>query len=178
MGLQQVKSEILDDAREKADQIISDAEEEADEIISEAEEEAEEIHEKYEGQLEEEKDTYEKKTVSNARMKAKQIKLSAKEEKINQVFDQFENSLEKLSEEEKQNYLDRCLEKVNFEPGKVIGSEEFEKFVDTDFEQKDIEGVIIVSDDGEKRQNFTYGKIKQRFKDSYRGKIAEKLFSG
>lgn len=176
MGLQEVKSDILEDAESKADRIVEEAEQEADEILEEARQEAKKIREKYEKELEQEKEDYRKKEISNAKMKARQKELEAKQEKMEEAFNTFREELEDLTDSEKQEYVENCLDSVNFEVGKVIGSSDFEEFVDTDFEEKDIDGVIVVSDDGTKRQNFTFDKIVQQFREEYRKKVAEKLF--
>lgn len=176
MGLKEVKSKVLEDAREKADQLEKEAEQRKKEIVSEAEEEAEQIRSEYQDKLEEEKESYERKAVSNANMKAKQEKLQAKQEKLDEVFENFREQLTELSKSDKKEYVERCRDKADFEPGKIIGGKEFEKLVDKDFEKKDVEGVILVSEDGEKRQDFTFEKILQRFKDQYRQEVAERLF--
>lgn len=178
MGLKQVKSEILEDARQKADKIVEEGEEERKEIIEDAEKEAEKIKKKFEDELEEEKEAYRKKAISNADMKAKKEKLRAKEEKLDEVFGKFRDEIKDLSDTEKESYVESCLQKVSFEPGKVIGSSNYSEFVDVDFEEANVQGIIIESEDGEKRQNFSLDKIVQRFKDKYRKKAAEKLFEG
>jgi len=176
MSLKEVKSEILEEAQTKADQIIEEAEEEADEIVEEAEEKAEKTKEKYEKELEEEKESYEKKQVSNARMKAKQERLKAKQQVLEDVFDGFREQLSDLTDEQRETYVNSCVEKVGFEPGKIIGSPEFEDLVDLEFEEHDSEGVVIVSEDGEKRQNFTFDKIVDQYSQSYRKQVADTVF--
>ncbi|MFB6145007.1 MAG: V-type ATP synthase subunit E family protein [Candidatus Nanohaloarchaea archaeon] len=176
MGLQEVKSDILEDAESRADDIVKEAEEQAQEILDEAEEEAEEIREKYEKQLEDEKEAYRKKEISNANMKAREKELQAKQEKMEQVFQEFREELKDLSDDERENYIKNCMDSVDFEVGKVLGGSEFEAFVDTDFEEEDIDGIIVVSKDGNRRQNFTFSKIVDQFEDEYRKNVAEKLF--
>lgn len=176
MGLEEVKSDILQEAEEEADRIKKEAEEEKEEIIEEAEEKADKIREKYQEELEEEKESYRKRTISNARMKAKQEKLKAKQENLEEAFEQFRDSLEDLTDSERESYVESCLDRVDFEVGKVIGGEEFESAVDVDFEEKDINGIIAVSDDGKKRQDFTFGKILEDYRENYRKEVSEKLF--
>ncbi len=176
MGLEEVKDDILNEAEQKADKIVAEGKEKADEIINEAEEEAEEIREKHREELEEEKESYRRKAVSNANMKAKQEKLKAREEKLNKVFEQFHEQLRDMDSNDRENYVSSCLDKVEFEVGKVIGGEEFEDAVDEEFEEKDVEGVIVVSEDGTKRQNFAFDKIVQQFREDYRKDVASELF--
>lgn len=176
MGLEEVKQDILEEAKAKADKIVKDAEREAEEIIEDAREEAEKIRERYQDELEEEKESYRQKEISNARMKAKEQRLEAKQEKMEEVFEEFEEELQDLSDSEKEAYVENCLEKVDFEVGKVIGGPGFEDFVDVEFDKRDTSGIIVVSEDGEKRQNFAFDKIVQQYRDQYRKNVAEKLF--
>lgn len=176
MGLEEVKNDILKEAEQKADKIVEEGEEKADEIVSEAEKEAEEIREEHREELEEEKESYRRKAVSNANMKAKQEKLKAREEKLDKVFEEFHEELKNMSSGDREDYVSSCLDRVEFEVGKVIGGEEFEGAVDAEFEEKDVEGIIVVSEDGTKRQNFTFDKIVQQFREDYRKDVANELF--
>lgn len=177
MGLEEVKDEILQEAEQEADRKVSEAEEEAEEIVEEAEKKAEKIREEEKEKLEEEKESLRKQEVSNARMSAKEEKLRAREENLSKAFEKFRERLENLEEDERQDFVEQCLEKVDFEVGKVIGNAEFEDAVDLDFEEKeDISGVIAVSEDGTRRQSFTFDKIVEQYKDRYRKEVAETLF--
>lgn len=177
MGLEEVKGEILQEAKDKASDIVEEAEKEAEEIREQAETEAEEIRKEQKEELENKKESVRKQGLSNARMKAKEEKLRAREDSLSKVFDKFEDHLEDLDEDERESFVENCLNEVEFEVGKVIGSEEFEDSVDVDFEEnKDIEGVIMVSEDESRRQSFTFDKIIQQYRDEYRKKVAEKLF--
>ncbi|MBC5793360.1 MAG: hypothetical protein H8Z69_04995 [Nanohaloarchaea archaeon] len=176
MSLKEVKSEILEEAQQKADEIIDEAEQQREEILEEARQEAEAVKEEYEEELEGEKDSYETKTISNARMKAKEKRLKAKQAKIDEVFENFRESLEDLTKKEREDFVEKCLDKVEFEPEKVIGGEEFEDAVSIDFEEEDIEGIVVVSKDGSRRQSFTFDKIVEEMKSKHRKEVAEKLF--
>lgn len=177
MGLEEVKGEILQDAEDKASEIIEEAEAEAEKIKEQAEAEANELREKHKEELEQKKESTRKQGLSNARMKAKEEKLRAREESLSEVFEEFEDRLEDLDDEERANFVESCLDNVEFSVGKVVGSSEFEDAVDVDFEEKeDIRGVIVVSEDGTRRQSFTFDKIIQQFRDQYRKQVAEKLF--
>ncbi len=178
MGLQEVKSEILNEAEDKADSIIEEAEQERDEIIEEAETEAEKIEEDVKEEIEEKKTSMEKKKLSNARMEARQKKLEAKHSELEKVFEEFREELEKMDSDDRELYVASTIDEVDFEVGKVITGEEFSNFVsDHDVEEDDdVRGVILVSSDGEKRQNFTLNKIVESFRDDYRKEVAGELF--
>lgn len=176
MGLQEIKSEILEEAEQKSDKIVEEAKQEKKQLIKEAEEKAEKIREEMEEELEEDKQSYRQKALSNARMKAKQEKMKAKQEKIDDIFNDFRHHLDKLSDEEKEKFAESCLEKVDFEVSKVKGGADFKNAVDAEFEEADIDGIIVFSKDGNRRQEFTFDKILQQFRDSYRKEVAEILF--
>lgn len=176
MGLEEIKTDILEEAEKKSDEIVKEAKQEKKEIINEAEEEAEEIKQEMEEELEEEEEAYRQKELSNARMKAKQEKMKAKQEKLEDVFDEFEDHLRNLSDEEKQKFAESCLARVEFDVAKVKGSEEFEDAVDTEFEEADINGIIVVSEDGNRKQEFTFDKILKQYKEKYRKEVADILF--
>ncbi len=179
MGLEQVKSDILAEAEEKADEIVEEAKKEREQIVSEAEQEAEKIREQAEQEIEEKKESIRRKALSNARMKAKEEKLEAKQEKLDEVFSRFKQELVDLEDEERESYVESCLDQVGFEVGKVIGGSEFEDAVDDqghDFEEDDVEGIIVVSEDGERRQDFSFDKIIEQYREEYRQEVADRLF--
>lgn len=177
MGLEEIKSEILQKAEQKSDEIVEVGEEERDRIIEEAEKEAEQIHENMEEELEEEKQSYRKKALSSARMKAKEEKMKAKQDEIKEVFSEFRHYLDKLTQKEKKKFAQKCIERVDFDVARVEGSSEFEDAVDVDFrENKDINGIKIFSEDGNRMQEFTFDKILKQMKDEHRKDVADILF--
>lgn len=176
MGLDEVKSEILEEAEQKSDEIVEEAKQEKKQIIREAEEEAEEIKDEMEEELEEEKESFRQKALSNARMKAKQEKMKAKQEKIDDTYQQFREYLKDLSKDEKEEFAESCLEKVDFEVAKVKGGEEFEDAIDAEFEEADIDGIIVFSEDGNRRQEFTFEKILEQYRERFRKDVAGTLF--
>lgn len=179
MGLNDVKNEILQEAEEEADRIIEEAEEEADEIISRAQEKADQIRKSTEEEVEEEKETLRQKEISNAKMQAKERKLEVKDRKIGQTFSNFRERLEDLSQDEKEDFFDNVVKQTEFEVGKVLGNEDFQESAESegfDFEEIDDQGVILESEDGERRKNYTFDKIVEDFRDRYRKKVAKKLF--
>lgn len=180
MGLEQVKDEIVEEARKEADQIIAEAEEEADAIVEDAETEAEKIKENAKQELEEEKNSLEKRKISNANMKAKKQKLRAKEEKINEAFKDFKNQLESMSASDKEDYVESCFDMVSFEIGSVKASEDFEDAVESQgYDPKELKdpGIILGSEDGERQQNFTVQKVVENYRENHRRAVAQQLFN-
>lgn len=177
MSLEDVKSDILNEAEQKSDQIVQEAEEEAEEILEEAEQEAERIKQETKEEVEEKEEAIKKKARSNARMKAKEIKLQEKQSKLDEAFDRFREKIEEIAEENPGDFVDRCAERAEFDVGKVIGSEEFRSAVSQEFEQDDsTEGIVLLSEDGERRVNFTYDRIVKDYRENLRKKVSEELF--
>lgn len=176
MGLQDVKSDIIQEAESKAEKIEEEAEQQKEEILEEAEQEAEEIRQEHSRNLEQEKQSFEQKKLANARMKARQKKLEAKQEYIRKAFQQFREELDDLDEEEKQEYFENCLEETSFDVGKVIGASEYSEFTDLEFEEKDVDGFILVSEDGERRRDYTFDRVVEHFREKYRKQVADTLF--
>lgn len=179
MGLEEVKSDILNEAQQKSDEIMEEAEQEKEEILEEAEQEADRIRKEADEEIESEKEALEKQELSNARMKAKQEKLSAKQKELNRTFREFRNDLEDLEDEERKAFVENVVEETDFEVSRVQGSEEFEDAVDQrqiDFEVIDRPGIVLISEDGSMRRDFTFDRIVENFRSEYRKDVANVLF--
>lgn len=179
MGLNQVKSEILNDAEKEADRIKEEAREKADEIEEEALQKADKIREETEEELEQKKDAMRKKQLSNARMKARKLELKEKEKKIDEAFRSFKEKLRDIDGDQKESFVSNCIERANFEIGEVKAGENFLDAVEENGfepEEEDVEGVVLISDDEERSMEFTVEKITQNFRQEYRGEVAETLF--
>lgn len=176
MGLEQVKDEILQEAREEAAEIREEAEEKADQILEDARKEADRIREKMEGEIEEEKQAMEKKAMSNARMEAKQQKLREKQKRLDEVFLEF---TENLDIDNRENFVSRCIEKAGFEPERLKASPGFEEVAEElglEFEKAEIDGVILESQGGERSIDFTLDSIAENYRKNHRKEVAERLF--
>ena len=179
MGLENVKDDIISEAEEKAENIRKEAEEEASEIIEEAETEVQKIMDETDSELEKEKNALEKQKISNANMKAREIKLEAKQEKIEDAFKHFRQRIKTMSDSEKESFVKNCVESAEFEVGQIMVSEEFKQAAEnTGFNPSEMDkpGVIVVSENEERRQDFTIQRIARNFRDNHRKKVAEVLF--
>ena len=177
MGLQEVKDEILNEAEKKSQELEKQGENKAEEIIEDAEKEAEKIVKVSREELENEKEKIRKKRTSKANMDAKQKIQKSKEKNVKKAFESFEEELNKLSESEREKFVENAKENANFNVGLVKGSEEFEEFVDQDFEEMESKGLILESSNGEKSLNLTFSRIRDEYEKNYRSNVAKKLFS-
>lgn len=179
MGLKEVKDDILKDAEKTAEEIVQEARDEREQIISDAETEAEKIREKAEKELEKEKESLEKRKISNARMNARREKLEKKQEYIDRAYEEFRDRLDDLTDEQKESFVESCLEEVNFDVGAVKASDGFADAVSGhEVEEIDEPGVVVVSENGERRQDFTLDKIVQNYRSKNRQDVANVLFGG
>lgn len=178
MGLEQVKNEILQEAKEKADEIESEGKEEKKEILAEAEETIEEIEEEHEEKLEEEKEELEKQILSKARMNAKKSKLETKQKETEKVFEDFEREITEMVKEDSSTFVENCLEKADFNVETVRGSEVFSNEATQrgfEFEEIDSEGLELVSEDGSRSISFKIDDIVKEFKNRYRKEVSNKI---
>lgn len=176
MGLNDVKQDILDEAKQEKSDILNQAEKKKKEILEEAKEEAGRIREEAEEEVEEEKEAMEKKAVSNANMEAKKAKLEAKEKALDKAFESFKQRLSDLDEEQREEMLEAAIDSSDFDVGLVKGDDSFEGLVDIDFEPSDVEGFVLISKDSERQLNYSFSKIVDDFRDKYRKDVAGKLF--
>ena len=180
MGLQDVKNDILREARDEASELEEEAKQKKDEILKEAEDKAEEIKEEARKEVEESKQSERKKAVSSANMEARNKKLQAKQEKLGEIFREFKEELQDLDDQEKQDFVKNAVNEAEFEVSEIEASEEFIEVIDGRkhevTENSDLDGFVLVSENGERRKNFSIDKIAESYKDEYRQKVAEKLF--
>jgi len=180
MGLEKVKDDIISEAKEKAEEIRKEKEQEKEEILEEAREEAEKIKEKAEEETEEKKESMEQKKLSNARMKARETKLKAKEEKIDEAFEHLRQRIRNMSGSEKKEFVQNAIDTAKFEVGSLKVSDSFESTVEElnyDSERIEEPGIVLVSENGERRQSYTVERIARDFRDQNRKSLVEVLFS-
>lgn len=178
MGLEQVKSEILEEARQKADRIVKEAEEEAEEIVNEAETEAEKIEESTEEEIQDEKEAIRRKQLSNARMTARERKLRAKQRNLDAVFSNFRSELEEMDDTEREEFVQNCVDEAPFDIGEIRAGEKFKDAAeDTEFDvsEAEIDGILVLSEDRERRISFTLDKIIEDFRNRYRKEVSRTL---
>jgi|APHM01.1.fsa_nt_gi Archaeal/vacuolar-type H+-ATPase subunit E len=176
MSLKEVKNTIIQEAEQKAEQNRNEAEKRREEIISEAEQRAEEIREDAREERKEEKESLRQKAISNANIEAKRIKLQAKQDSIEEVFEEFRSRLSDLNEDQRKSFIENAVELVDFQVSRIEAGEEYMDLTDHEYSQIDSEGFILVSDDGRTRQNFTVERVLEKFREENRRQVAQTLF--
>lgn len=180
MGLEKVKEDVKKEAKEEAEKIHKEKQKKKEEILEEARKEAEKIRERTEKEIMEQKDSLEKTKLSNARMKAKEVKLEAKQEKIDEAFEHIGQRIRNMSDDEKAQFVENAISEAAFDVGQIKASESFEKGVsEKGYNPEGIDkvGIILISKNGERRQSYTLERITQDFRDKNRKELMEVLFS-
>jgi len=98
MSLDTVVADIRDEARARAEEIVSEAEEEAEQIRSEAEEDAADIREEREQAVEREIAQEREQQLSSAKLQAKQERLEARRDVLEDVRERVEAEIADLED--------------------------------------------------------------------------------
>ncbi len=110
MTLESVVEDIREQARAEAEEIRQAAEEEADSILEEAEAEAETIVEEREREVEREVEQLREQQISSANLEAKQRRLAARREALDEVRSAVEAQLIELPDEERRDLTEALLD--------------------------------------------------------------------
>ena len=111
MGLETVKDEIINSAKEQSNSSISEARKEANRIIKEAEKKIEGMREKSEAETKKLMDTIKRQELASAELENKKILLEAKKRIIENVFAEARKKLENLDDRGREAILKKLLEK-------------------------------------------------------------------
>ena len=115
MGLETVKDEIMNSAKEQSNSSISEARKEANRIIKEAEKKIEDMKEKSEAETKKLIDTIKRQELASAELENKKILLEAKKQIIENVFAESRKKLENLDDKRREEILKKLLEKAKNE---------------------------------------------------------------
>ena len=201
-GLEKIVQSIEEKAESEAEEILKEAKEKAEEKKSQGEEKAERKKARIIEKGKSRADTIEKRIIANARREARQDKLEAREEIIENVFEKAKDRLSKLREEE---VYEETLRSLIINAGKTVGGGELEvsvlegdkkRITDKENISKKIEketdkktsieikeglkngmgGALVSRKDGRVACDNTLKTRLERKKDELRTQIAEKLF--
>lgn len=190
MSLDTVVDDIIDGARERADEIETEAEAEADAIVAEAEREAEEIIEAAEREVERTIEQEREQARSSANLEAKQRRLEARRDVLAEVRDAVEERIAGLSgdrrEELTRTLLADAAEEYDTGPVRVYGRAEDADLIAeilTDYDDYEyagevdcLGGVVLESDTSRIRVNNTFdSRLENVWEDNLR-EISDRLF--
>jgi len=180
MGLEEVKEEILNNARNDSSKIIEEGKKEAQEIISKAKKRIDEHKEKLKDDKEKLIENLEKMKMAQARSEAKKLVLDKKKQIINNIFEKVKQKLSGLNDSERKKYIQKLTEKAKNEISiaTVYCNKKDKKFLqDFRCEETDIiGGVIVENKDKSIRIDYSFETIMNNLKETSLQDIAKKLF--
>jgi len=112
MGLEAVKEEVLDNARQQSNAIIADARNESNRIAREAEKNIEEIKQHSEEETRKMLDTIKKQELASADLENKKMLLEAKKQVIDNVFAESKKRLESMEDKKREALIKKVLDKT------------------------------------------------------------------
>ena len=181
MGLETVKEEILNSARDKSNSMIADARREANRITMETEKRIEEMKEKSEAQNKKAMDVIKRQELASAELENKKILLDTKKQIIESVFADAKKRLETLDDKKKELYIKKLLEKSKkeIEVAYVYCNKKDAKFLKgINVETAEIIGGLI-TENKEKtvRVDYSFETLLESIKESELQNINKVLFA-
>lgn len=196
MSLDTVTEDITDDAQEQADHIREEAQERAGEIIEKAEEEAAELLESREREVERRIEQEREQKLSSAKLEAKQLRLEARREILQDVRNSVEEQIRELSGEQREQLTRELLgaataefdtESIESDELAVYGREDDKELLESIFEDEDEEytyagpydclgGCVVESETSRVRVNNTFDSILESVWDDQLREISNQLF--
>ena len=110
MSLDTVVEDVRDEARARAEEIREAAESEADEIVAEAEADAERIREERLAEADRQIAQEREQTLSSAKLEAKQERLGARRDVLEDVHDDVEAAIATLDDDRRRELTETLLE--------------------------------------------------------------------
>ncbi|MDZ5811190.1 V-type ATP synthase subunit E [Halorubrum sp. AD140] len=190
MSLDTVVEDVRDEARTRAEEIREAAEAEADEIVAEAEADAERIREERLAAVDRQIDQEREQTLSSAKLEAKQERLGARRDVLQDVRDDVEAAIEGLDGDRRRELTETLLDATlaEFDDAADVAvytrAEDVElveelladRDAEVDGEVDCLGGVVAESDASRVRVNNTFDSILESVWDDELKNISERLF--
>ncbi|OYR41081.1 V-type ATP synthase subunit E [Halorubrum sp. Ib24] len=190
MSLDTVVEDVRDEARARAEEIREAAESEADEIVAEAEADAERIREERLAEVDRQIDQEREQTLSSAKLEAKQERLGARRDVLEDVHDDVEAAIAGLDDDRRreltETLLDASLAEFDVDADVAVYTraedvELLEELVadrnaEVDGEVDCLGGVVAESDTSRVRVNNTFDSVLESVWDDELKNISERLF--
>ena len=191
MSLETVVEDVRDEARARAEELREEGEQRAEEITSEAEADAEEITEQREAAVEAQISEEREQALSSAKLTAKQERLEARRDVLEQVREGVEEAIANIEGERREELTASLLEAAaaefdDVEDVSVYGRAEDEELL-TDLlseyegwsfagERDCLGGVVVESEQSRVRVNNTFDSLLEDVWDEELKRISERLF--
>ena len=180
MGLEAVKDEILNSAKEQSNSLIAEARKEASRIARETENKIEGMKEKSDEEAKRIIDIIKRQELASAELENKKALLEAKKQLIDNVFAEARKRLENLDDKKKEAHIKKLLEKAknDIEVSSVYCNKKDAKFVKGfNVEVADIIGGVM-AENREKtiRVDYSFDTTLESIKESELQNISKILF--
>ncbi|MFW6000072.1 MAG: V-type ATP synthase subunit E [Halorubrum sp.] len=190
MSLETVVEDVRDEARARAEEIREQAEAEADEIVAEAEADAERIREERLAEVESQIDQEREQTLSSAKLEAKQERLGARRDVLEDVRDEVEAAIAALDGDDRRELTETLLDATlaEFDDDEDVAvytrAEDVEllealvadRNAEVDGEIDCLGGVVAESDTSRVRVNNTFDSVLESVWDDELKNVSERLF--
>ncbi|KDS91823.1 ATP synthase subunit E [Halorubrum saccharovorum] len=190
MSLDTVVEDVRDEARARAEEIREAAESEADEIVAEAEADAERIREERLAEVDRQIDQEREQTLSSAKLEAKQERLGARRDVLEDVYDDVEAAIEGLDGDRRRELTETLLDATlaefdddadvavytHAEDVELVEELVADRNAEVDGEVDCLGGVVAESDTSRVRVNNTFDSILESVWDDELKNISEQLF--
>lgn len=177
MGLEELKQEILNKAKNSADTIIKSAEEEAKKIVNDAKAKVEEYKKAQHSEMKRKIENMEKLYMASANAVAKQILLEKKKQLIEDVFKEAKKQL--IKQRINRKYIEKLLKKAEkeIEINRVYCNKsdttEIKKY---NTKEEETYGIIAENKDGTMRVDLSFDTVLEDIKAKSLHEIADILF--
>ena len=180
MGLETVKEEILNSAKEKSNSLIAEARKEANRIMRETEKKAGEMREKSEAETKRMLDLIKRQELSSAELENKKMILEAKKQIIESVFAEAKKKIENLDDKKKEAYMKKLIEKAknDIDVEHVYCNKSDAKFLKS-FKAEHasiIGGLIAENKDRTVRVDYSFETLLQSIKENELQNLSKELF--
>ncbi|MFP4654336.1 MAG: V-type ATP synthase subunit E [Methanohalobium sp.] len=182
MGLETVVNDIMDVAQAEAAQKKEEADTEASQIIEDAKERAKKIKGDRLAETEVKIERLNKQEISSANLEVKRIKLNARKEILEEVYNKAFESVSNLSPQKNEELLKTLLDKYEEYGAKIYSNKESEEIVKklSSLEYAGniacIGGIVIENSDGTVSLDYTYDTILKGVYDQSLKQISDILF--
>jgi V/A-type H+/Na+-transporting ATPase subunit E len=166
MGIEEVRKEIMDNARNQAKEILKEGEKEKKGLLASAETRVEQIREKLEKEAEKQIEQYKAMTIAEAASQSKRQKLALEKQLLSEVFEEAKLDLDKLSPKKREQHLKKLMS-AEFSYSKIYCSKKDVSIIKKHkpLVKEMLGGVLLENKDGDIRVDLSYetllGSIKQ-----------------
>lgn len=176
MGLEDVKKEILDNARKQAKKITDEAEKERLEILKSVDKNIEEIKDQFNRNAVKAVDQYKLMSMAESSSIVKKQKLNLEKDLIKEVFDETKTELKNSKGTHREKLLKKLLARTKFNYGKVYCAKQDTKILKNSDNVDIIGGVILENKDGNVRLDLSYETLLESIKQDNLSEIAKIIF--